>query len=134
VGHRKRMKGLLEKFTPIYQRSDAFWPGNRAALDKNPAFKQAELPEKPGGEELDVHVVHLNYRDQAGFARELLDAIGPGRNDVQGKAEQVLAVCCTSDGSVLSLTPPPGRRLSWLRSEHEEKPADELPIDRLEGD
>jgi len=109
------------------------FPDGIAELYRGP--EKPELPENPGGEELDVYMIELDYRDQADLARKLLDYIGPLGDEVNGKPSEVLRVWTASDGSITKLVPPPGRKLDPSFPFYDEiKPGEEDLVDPFEGD
>lgn len=124
MGRRKRMQALIDKYTPIYQRSEIFWPSDRDA-----GVKEAEPAEQAGREELDVNVVHLNYRDQPNQISDVLEALRVGGNSVDREAEDMLTVRLTPYGEILSLTAPPGRHVRGLGFQEDQNATDELPVD-----
>jgi len=100
-------------------------------LDKYPRVEQPEAAEETGGKELEVDVIHLNYRDQPGTIRELLESLWIPRGGVDGEPEEMLTVRCAPNGEIVSLCPPPGRYFRRLPSQHDQNAAYELPVDVL---
>lgn len=92
-------------------------------LDEYAGIEQPELPEQARGEELNVRVVHLNYRDQPHQIRDVLESVRIGGEEIGGKAEQMLTVRLSADCSILSLTPPPRCYLRGLEPEDEPQAA-----------
>lgn len=97
-----------------------FWKDWADRLDQDARVEQPEPPQKPGGEKLDVNVIHLNYRDQARTIGELLDLFWPANREVDGKAEEVLTVWVAADGMIVKLAPPPGSYFPRLLPDHPE--------------
>jgi len=78
-------------------------------LDSPP--EKTEPFQEPSGEELNMHVVELNYGDQSDLARQMLDYIGPRGDEIDRETGQVLRIEAAPDGTIIRLTPPPGRKL-----------------------
>jgi hypothetical protein len=71
------------------------------------ATEKTGASQRASGEQLNMKVIRLRYRDQADAIDRVLDLARPLRDKVESKAEEVLTLWIASDGVIEGIAPPP---------------------------
>lgn len=113
----------FDKWLPIYQRSEIFWPSDRGS-------EETRALQRASGEKLKMKMIKLRYRDYPQLIGDLLDQLKVRTHEVDGEAEQMLTLWISPDGSIIAVRPVPARKIDpWIYALHDSKPFDEMPVD-----